>query len=340
MNKVSSVVKNISIGEQVELSTDIKSISGQVIVVKALEEKAVYDKLELTSGRMCKVIKDDIIVGALGSRRALEGFVGRLPKQVKKGDILHLLNLGGVIGKGVSLNLEYGRPLAVEVLGSLLIKGSAVNISQYALTPKDTLDSSAPIVLVSATGMNSGKTQVTTSLIQHLYFKGYKVCAAKVTGISLLRDTLDMYDNGAFRTLSLTDCGLSSTALLKPEKVSSAAKGILYELNNSNPDVIVVEVGDGIEGKYGVQAILSDSEIIKHVRCNVVCARSLVGAFGAQRILMEKYKIHPDIISGPVTDNSVGVDYIKQNLRCEACNAIKNGEKLAELVKASVFGRD
>ncbi len=43
---------------------------GDVIVVKALEEKRVYDQLELTTGRLAHISKDDILVGVLGARAA------------------------------------------------------------------------------------------------------------------------------------------------------------------------------------------------------------------------------------------------------------------------------
>jgi len=40
----------------------------------------------------------DLIAGVLGERRALHGYSGVIPERVAPGDILHLLNLGGVIG--------------------------------------------------------------------------------------------------------------------------------------------------------------------------------------------------------------------------------------------------
>lgn len=337
VNKIASVTKNIPLDEFVEISKEVTPEPGAVIAVVALEEKAVYDQLELTCGRMCKIIKGDIIIGALGSRMALEGFVGRIPKKIERGDVLHILNLGGVIGKGTSSSLEYGKPLQVEVLGSVLVNGEKANIHRNYVAEKENLETSAPIVLVSATGMNSGKTAVTCKTIQQLYFKGYRICAAKVTGISLLRDTLNMEDNGAQKTLSISDAGLPSTVDVPKERLRRCVKGILYELNKEKPDIILVELGDGIEGRYGVQYILSDSEIMNFVKCNVVCAGDLIGARGAVSILKEKYGIVPDIISGPVTDNSVGINYIKKTLKTNAANAIKNGKQLAALVEEKVF---
>src|SRR5690349_12392079 len=68
------------------------------VVVEALEEKKVDDQLELITGRLAHISKDDVIVGTLGSRRALKGFVGNCPDQVHAGDTLNVLNMGGVVG--------------------------------------------------------------------------------------------------------------------------------------------------------------------------------------------------------------------------------------------------
>ena len=50
-----------------------------VIVAEILNNKSTYNTLELTSGRMAKVAKGDIVVGALGPRRALFGYSGHVP---------------------------------------------------------------------------------------------------------------------------------------------------------------------------------------------------------------------------------------------------------------------
>ena len=45
---------------------DIPAEEGVVVVVEVLTNKSTYNTLELTSGRMAKVGKGDIVVGALG----------------------------------------------------------------------------------------------------------------------------------------------------------------------------------------------------------------------------------------------------------------------------------
>src|SRR3712207_4203047 len=73
--------------------------AGDVVVVRALTDSATYNQLELPSGRLAKINPGDVLVGALGRRRALKGFVGDIPQTVAAGDRLHLLNMGGVIGE-------------------------------------------------------------------------------------------------------------------------------------------------------------------------------------------------------------------------------------------------
>ena len=46
------------------------------MVVEILNNKSTYNTLELTSGRMAKVARGDIVVGALGHRKALVRLFG------------------------------------------------------------------------------------------------------------------------------------------------------------------------------------------------------------------------------------------------------------------------
>ena len=50
-----------------------------LIAVEVLNNKSRYNTLELTSGRMAEVKKGDVVVGALGHRKALFGYSGHLP---------------------------------------------------------------------------------------------------------------------------------------------------------------------------------------------------------------------------------------------------------------------
>ena len=90
---------------------------GDVVVVRALSESVTYGNLELPNGRLAKINRNDILLGVLGRRRALKGFVGDVPESVKAGDKLHLLNMGGVIGICKGHHSSLSDAIEVEVLG-------------------------------------------------------------------------------------------------------------------------------------------------------------------------------------------------------------------------------
>jgi len=46
-----------------------------------------------------------------------------------------------------------------------------------------------------------------------------------------------------------------------------------------------------------------------------------------------------DIVSGPTTDNQVGTDFIRDELGLATANAKLDGERLYELVQATIAGR-
>src|ERR1044072_176511 len=91
--------------------------AGDVVVVRALGESITYGKLELPNGRLAKINRGDVLLGVLGKRRALKGFVGDVPASVKSGDRLHLLNMGGVIGVCLGHHSSFSDAIEVEVLG-------------------------------------------------------------------------------------------------------------------------------------------------------------------------------------------------------------------------------
>ncbi|MGQ0612473.1 MAG: hypothetical protein ACT4PV_01810 [Planctomycetaceae bacterium] len=336
VHKLGSVTSRLALGQEIEVSRILEARVGNVLVVRALEEKKVYDVLELTTGRMAHISKGDVIAGALGSRAALRGFVGRVPQTLRAGDKIHVLNLGGVLGECTSATSEVGHPLQVEVIGmAVRPDGKPVNIRDGALPPSDTLALPCPLIVVSGSCMNSGKTRAAVEIIFHLTQRGYRVGAAKLTGVAALRDTLNMMDHGAVQGLSFLDCGLPSTSDV--ENLPSIAKGVLNALAPAEPDVVVAETGDGIIGNYGVRTLLEDPEIRAAARCHVLCANDLVAAWGAKQILEKELGLKLGVMAGPATDNEVGTRYVSEQLGVPAANARTDGVRLADLVEAEAF---
>ena len=308
--------------------------AGDVVVVRTLTDSATYNMLELPTGRLAKINPGDVLIGVLGRRRALKGFVGDVPATVNAGDQLHLLNMGGVIGKCTGHHSSLSDAIQVEVIGLASDEqGRVLNIADAALPVRTSLGETAPLVIIAGTCMNSGKTYAATELIKQATRAGLRVAAAKLSGIACLRDTLNMADHGAVAIASFLDCGLPST--VGATNLASVAKTIISRLNESTPDLIVIELGDGLLGGYSVESVFEDKELRDATAGLVFCASDYVGAWGGIELLRRR-GIEIDVIAGSVTDSQMGQDFVEKEFGVPAANARRNGERLFELIQGKV----
>jgi len=185
--------------------------------------------------------------------------------------------------------------------------------------------------------MDSGKTAAACAIVGRLRHLGLHVAACKATGVSLRRDILAMEDAGAADTMIFSDLGVVTTTA---DNGPALTRSLLTGLAGQQPDVIVLELGDGLLGAYGVEAILSDEAIRMALSVVVLCANDPVSAWGGARILREQFSIEPAVITGPATDNAVGVDQIAERLSVPAINALSNGVALGDLVRGLLDGRE
>jgi hypothetical protein len=335
VDKIGSATSPLNLSRTISIvSANGTPRPGDVVVVRVLTDNATYNMLELPTGRLAKVNPGDVVAGVLGCRRALKGFVGDVPENVKAGDELHLLNLGGVIGSCSGHHSSLNDAIKVEVVGLATNGGQSVqNIADVALPFCHTLGPTAPLVVIAGACMNSGKTYAATEIIQQATRAGLRVAAAKLSGIACLRDTLNMADHGAIATASFLDCGLPSTVAV--DDLGPVAKAIIGRLNESAPDLIVIELGDGILGGYSVESVFNDEEFRAAMAALVFCASDYVGAWGGIE-LFRRRGIKVDLVAGSITDSKMGEDYIEREFNVPAANARRNGAKLFEILKNKV----
>ena len=333
VNKIGSVLKNINLNQQVYISKKIHAVEGQAVVVKVLEEQTKYGKLELTTGLMSKIKKGELIVGVLGERKALAGIVGIVPKEIKTGDVLNVLNIGGVIGKATSWNKDFvNLPIPVKLLGEIIVNNKNLNIHDSIQKLDSILIKTVPLIVVMGTAMNVGKTTATVKLIQSIKNKTkLNLVAAKLSGIAAQKDILAMKKAGANQVLSFLDVGISST-INNHGLVVPAAKTIINKLTKEKPDLIVVELGDGIIGWYGVEKLLNDKEFSKAMSFNIMCAHDLVGAKGSYDML-KNLNLKINFFAGPVTNNTAGTDYIENILKIPSQDIRYDTNKLLQVLK-------
>src|SRR6185369_6301825 len=318
---VASAASPLKLTNPVEVHRQASVEAGQLVVVRALTENPLYPELETPSGERVAVKKGDIIAGILGSRQALRGFVGYAPYRLTAGDKLHILNLGGVIGRYVSGHKDLGEPVQVEVLGI-----SKKNLKEVAV-----LAEAKPIILVCGSCMNVGKTATTEELIKGLSWQGMKVGGAKITGIACLKDTIRMKNAGATKTLSFLDCGVPST--VDTDDIAGIARSIVSQMKDV--DLVVMELGDGVMGHYKVNRFFDDRALMSHIDAVVFCASDLTAAWGGKEILAQR-GVPVTVVCGPATDTEAGVTYLEKTIGVPAANALTDSQKLLNLLTPMV----
>jgi hypothetical protein len=342
LDRISSSTRNAALAPEVIVGDEIVSAEGFVLAVRILEDKSSYNTVEDVTGRMLALRAGDALAGVLGTRRALRGYAGVVPTHLAAGDTIEVLNLGGILGRCTSVNPEIGPPFRAEVLGAILAfpelgdrVGRPAHIRDRAVPPAERLESRVPVVYVAGTCMNAGKTVAATELVRGLARGGLRVAAAKLTGVSLMRDALSMLDAGAVAALTFNDVGIAST---HAGVTVSTAKGIFNRLSAARPDVVVAELGDGILGEYGVQDILHDEELMRIGAAYVMAAPDPVACWGAAELMRREFDLPITVVTGPATDNEVGQVYITGSLGLPAHNAMRDAPGLLAAVRRSLDG--
>jgi hypothetical protein len=337
---VASSTAPCGLANPLTISPYVVAEEGYCVAVRALRSKEVYNQLEGSDGIFRTIVEGDVLVGALGERQALKGYSGRIPRVIRPGDVMHVLNMGGILGRCTSDHPDLGPALDVEVLGAVLEPdGRHARIQDHAIEAREHLHVAAPLVMVSGTAMNTGKTFAATELVKGLTRRGMRVAAAKLTGASLMRDVRAMADAGAACTATFTDAGVVAST---GRDMVPVAKGIVTHLARCEPDCCILELGDGIIGPYGVDGILQDMELQRLTVAHVLAATDLAGAWAADQLFRKRYRAEIAAVVGPATDTEVGRRYLQNTLGVAGINARSEPERLTAVIALRVerAGRD
>jgi len=341
LDKIASVTSRLALDPHAVLGEEIPAVAGTVVAARILNAKHSYNTLEDVHGRMVALHPGDVIAGALGHRDALYGHAGYVPESVKVGDELRLLNLGGVIGQTDGQPSAMEEPFKLEILGSVLEfpyfgrrVGLPAQVARAALPIRvPEAHELPPLVALVGTSMDAGKTTAAAALVRALVRRGLTVAAGKMTGVSLRRDVLMMQDCGASPVSIFTDFGVVTT---NQDNAVAAAHGLVAHLAETRPDLLVLEMGDGLLGTYGVDALLADSLLAGAIRSVILCAQDPVGAWGGVRLLEGRHGMGVDLVCGRVTDTPVGKRFCKEELGLPAWNALADARELGAAVVASL----
>jgi hypothetical protein len=81
-----------------------------------------------------------------------------------------------------------------------------------------------------------------------------------------------------------------------------------------------------------VESILRQPDIKAALTAVVLSANDPVAAWGGVKLLRERFGIEPCVVTGPSTDNLVGVEIIREQMNVEAFNAVSHPADLGDHV--------
>lgn len=312
ISRIPSVLINLSLPSTVDITSEIIPAEGVVILVQATSVIDRANSLEDSTGSVEPIAKGEILPVALGKRRALRRRSGDVPTELAAEETVYLLSKSGVVGTSLGFSDENERPVELKVLGAVVLAGKQVNMKDSAVLRRQRLENSAPIVGVIGTCMDVGKTTMICKLIRELKMKDMRIAAVKLTGVASLSDVLKMDGAGADPVMGFLDGGLPSTCGDITEVVE-VALGVLHKVNQTQPDLIVAEFGDGLLGEYGVEQLVRCPDIRQNTIAFILSAGDLVSVYGAQQ-LMKLYGAEISLSTGPAVNNLTAARYVEENL--------------------------
>src|SRR5215217_3791249 len=218
------------------------------LLLAEVQDLGRHNRMEIRTGVTMALFPGDYIVGAFGNRYATDQYEGYVPRRPVEG--CDLLSVGGVCGEVASQHASMVDPTRLRIVGLVGDRyGRPINQRAFGLPSHavgERLESSAEVILVVGSSMNSGKTTTAGTLARALSRANFRVAAGKITGTAAGKDTRFYEACGAKPVLDFTSAGYPSTYMLALEELLGVYDSILGNLRAANPDYIILEIADGI----------------------------------------------------------------------------------------------
>ncbi len=214
------------------------------IVIARVTEIGQHTGVQLAKGFRSSLFLGDYLALAFADRYAPDQFEAYVPSHLNS---CHLVAAGGVASEVVNSHVKMDDPTQLEPLGLLVDeKGKVVNMKDVALPTITSFNKTAKVFISVGTAMNAGKTTTAANLINGLSNHGYKVAAAKLTGTGAPGDVNLFRAAGAQLVYDFSDMGYATTFNQSVDELLDSSLSLIAHLEQSNPDVIVLEIADGL----------------------------------------------------------------------------------------------
>ena len=308
---------------------DNKPKIGDVAVV-CVERIGNHTSLVTTDNKKLRIYVGDYIVCVFGNRYATDAFEG----EVIGLENLSLLTAGGMIGTVKSKHShDVKKPTKVSFTGYLVKKGDKrINLKQLKFViNRPTPDTEIKNLIVAVgTGMNSGKTTTARMLIKGLSERGLKIAACKLTGSVSNRDQDEMRSASARCIMDFSDYGFPSTYLATKQELIDLFNIMLARLEKFNPDVVIMEIADGILQRE-TNMLLTDPYVKQKTKGIVLAAESAPSAlYGVEYLKNLGYTIIA--VSGAMTSAPLFVREFQQHSDIHVASSVNSGKDLVSSV--------
>lgn len=303
---------------------------GDLVLVR-VEKIGNHEKIVTINNKRLRIYVGDLLVGVFGNRYATDAFEG----EVNGLQHLSILTAAGMIGTVKSKYKEIGEPTRVSSIGFLNDeKGHRINLKElkfYKSLPKSQIKN---LIVVVGTRMNSGKTMSAIKLIKGFSEKGLKIAACKLTGSVSNRDQDEMRSAAAKFIIDFSDYGFPSTYLCTKEELIDLFNTMLSDMEKINPDVIIMEMADGILQRETAM-LLKDPSIKRMIKGIVLTAESTSSAlYGVEKLKKLNYNVIA--VSGVITSSPLSVREFKEHSEIQVGSSIGSGKELVDIVSSFI----
>jgi hypothetical protein len=265
-------------------------------------------------------------VGVFGNRYATEAFEG----EVDNVDDLCILTAGGMIGTLKSRHCEIAKPTTISFIGFLNDeRGQRINLKELKFHKSLPSSQIKNLILIVGTGMDSGKTTTSSKLIKGLSEREFRISACKLTGSVSNRDQDEMRSASAKRIIDFSDYGFPSTYLCSKEELKDLYNTMLSEMEKINPDVILMEIADGILQRE-TYMLLADQSIKKMIKGVLLTAENALSALYATDLL-QKLGYNIIAVSGAITSSPLSIREFRENSQIPVASSADSGIELLDI---------
>ncbi len=304
---------------------------GEVALVR-IDAVGHHQRVTTSRHGKLRLYAGDYLIGLFGNRYATDGYEG----EVQTSSDLHMLTDAGMIGTVLSRSQSVKTPTRLSLVGYLESDsqpGSRINLKGL-LGPSEDAEIQGPsnVLLVVGTRMNSGKTTSAARLIKALMRRGVRVAACKLTGSVCQNDLGELRATGAVAVRDFSDYGYPSTYKVSAEELRGLASAILADVDVARPDVIVMEIADGLLQRE-TQMLIHDEQLrrrVDGVLLTATCAAS--GLFGIEHLEGTGHRVVA--VSGLITNSPLAVREFHARSEVPVASSSEDGEGLARVVAA------